>query len=161
MRAIYTVWSNIHREWTDDRGQKTVYVNMNVPIDFTSAQMIPCPPDAGRMAIVARESADFRLRPPAWVPRETVRAWVDGERVQAQWEGAYIAFDGANPGDQLAITYPLATYSQDVAIFEDPNLVVSYSWEGITAIGVDPAGKDFPMHIGKRQTLPPGPVLPE
>lgn len=160
MRGIYTTWSNIVRV-EQAGGAKTVYVNMCLPIETPSARVISYLPETGRMTVIAREPADFRLRPPAWVPKSEVKAWLGETEVEARWDGAYIAFDGARPGDELTITYPLATYRQQVSIFDDPNLVATFTWQGITAVHVDPPGERFPMHTGRKPILPPGPVLPE
>lgn len=162
MRAIHTTWSNIVTENADEvTGQKTISINMSLPIETSSVRVVSYLPDTGRLTAAVKTSADFRMRPPAWVDRSKVKAWRDEKSVKPIWDGAYIKFENANPGEELTITYPLATYQQRVGIFDDSNLVATYTWKGNTAIRVEPSGKYFPMHTGARVILPPGPELPE
>ncbi|MHB0998865.1 MAG: glycoside hydrolase family protein [Armatimonadota bacterium] len=160
MRAIYTVWSNIVSvEMNGDA--KSVYVNMSIPTETPQAQVLSSLPDKGKTTVIVREHADFYLRPPAWTPKLDVKAWIGDRQVEAEWDGAYIVFKDTKPGDELTITYPLISYNQQISIFADPNLTATYTWKGSTTQSVDPKGKYFPMHTGRKTILPPGPELPE
>ncbi|MHB1458039.1 MAG: glycoside hydrolase family protein, partial [Armatimonadota bacterium] len=160
MRAIYTTWSNIIRCTTVNE-RNHVYVNMPLPVENDACEVISYLPDKGQITVKARKSADYRLRPPAWIPKSKVRVWLNGSEINPVCDGAYIAFDSVEVGDIVSITWPLVVYRQHVAIFADPDMSADFTWKGNQAVDVNPPGKDFPMHTGKRIEIPSGPVLPD
>lgn len=160
MRAIYTTWSNIVRTETV-KSRKLVHINMPLPVDTDECEVVSFLPDKGQITVKAHKPADYRLRPPAWAPSSKVRAWMNGSEIDPVWDGVYIAFDSINADDTLSITWPLAEYRQHAAIFADPEMTADFQWKGSLAVAVNPPGKHFPMHTGKRIEIPIGPQLPE
>jgi len=170
MRALHTVWANVVRVRPGKDGAKdAVFVNMSLGRETPEVEVISHLPDRGGMTVRVRGSrtgplpkySDFYLRPPAWAPKETVAVWRGKKRVKPAWSGAYIVFEDSSVGEELAITYPLVTYEQRVAIWTDESKVATFSWKGNTAIAVDPPGNKFPLYTGAPPVLPPGPNLPE
>lgn len=160
MRGIYTTWSNIIIKKTVNDCNR-VYVNMPLPVETEDCDVISYLPDKGQITVNAHKPADYRLRPPAWAPKSDVRAWLNGLEIDADWDGAYIIFDSIESDDTISITWPLSEYRQHVSIFTDPDMSADFMWKGSQAINVNPPGKHFPMHTGKRVVIPSGPKLPE
>ncbi|MCE5200171.1 MAG: hypothetical protein ABFD54_02845 [Armatimonadota bacterium] len=158
MRAIHTVWESIV---SHDPTGKAVYVNMSLSTETPEVKVVSYLPDEGRLTAITRKSGDFYLRPPAWSPREGVKAWRNGVEIPVKWHYSYVAFDDVRSGDEVTITYPFISYEQKVAIWPDTSKVAVYKWIGNTAIDVEPKGTSFPLYTGKRPWLPPPPQLPD
>ena len=181
MRALWTTWANILRVEKDQAGHKAVYVNMSLPREAPEAKVVSYLPKQGRLTVEVRQDADFSLRPPAWVPRDQVKAWRGEKPVKVEWKGSYVRFAKAKTGEKLTIAYPLATYAQHVAIWPDPGAVVNpnlppspkphvvnpklaatFEYLGNWTTKSNPAGNHFPFYTGKLPALPAaGPQLPE
>ena len=139
---------------------------MSLPRESPEAKVFSYLPKQGRLTVEVRRRGTFDLRPPAWAPRDRVQAWRGEEAVEARWNGAYVEFKGAQKGEKLTITYPLATYDQRVAIWPDPGkheinpkLVATFEYVGNWATRSDPPGNHFPFYTDKLPSLPAGSVL--
>jgi hypothetical protein len=168
MRALWTAWDSILRVDTDGTGHKSVFVNMSLSREAPEARVISYLPREGRLTVEVLEDGDFYLRPPAWAPRDQVRAWRSSDPVATRWQGAYVQFDHARAGEKLTITYALATYEQHVAIWPDPGkhevnpeIKASFTYLGNWTTHSQPPGDHFPLYTGTLHEVPIGPELPE
>lgn len=160
MRAIHTAWENVVRvDPAAEGGEKTVYVNMALAREAPEASVKSFMPEAGRLTVTAHAKGTFRLRPPAWAPKGQVKAWRQGQSVKVSWQGSYVEFRGVRPGEELTLTYLLASYDQRVAIWPDRTKVATFHWKGNMVMGVQPQGAHFPLYTGAVRALPPGPKL--
>ncbi|OPZ81108.1 MAG: hypothetical protein BWY76_03140 [bacterium ADurb.Bin429] len=95
----------------------------------------------------------FFLRPPAWAPRDSVGITRNGESVPLRWGGlekAYLMVPDVLPGDRLALTYPVPSFTQhftptSVPGREEP---LAVRWAGNTVVGIEPHGQYLPMFTG-------------
>ena len=160
MRAIHTAWMHTitHRP-ASPFGPAGVYVNLSLNRASEWGQVISFMPLEGRLTVLAGVSETFFLRPPAWAPRSEVRAFSNGEAIPAAWQGDYVRFS-ARPGDELTITYPLISFTQQVSgLWKDcrPDLTMTFHWLGNMVLSADPAPNLTPLFLGKPRILPPSP----
>jgi hypothetical protein len=161
MRAIYTTWLNVIEHLEESKhGPSGVYVNMCLTRDSQWGRVVSFFPEVGRMTVLAGVKDLFFLRPPHWVPRGEVHAFVGSKSVPLIWSGSYVRFNNINPGDELTITYPLIAFTQEVKVWKSkPNLNVIYRWLGNMVVSVDPPPNQTPFFVGKPRRLPPPPKL--
>ena len=158
MRAIYTAWTHtIQRLPASPLGPAGVYVSLCLNRDSEWREAHSVFPDAGGFRVKAKVSDTFYLRPPHWAPRESIKSFRNGAVVPAVWSGDYLRFDDAQPGDELAIGYPLLRFThlaggqwQKIA----PDLRVMYEWLGNMVVAVDPPAQHTPLFTGHPRQLP-------
>ena len=157
MRAIHTAWSQVIDQLPESKlGPAGVYVNLALNRDSKWGRVVSFFPDEGRMTVKSGAKDRFFLRPPHWAPRDKVRAFVGNRAIPIQWSGAHVRFDGVNPGDEVTITYPLLSFTQDVeGLWEKaPNLKMKFVWLGNMVVSSDPAPTGTPLFTGKPRRLP-------
>jgi hypothetical protein len=167
LRAIYTTWSNVIDRYPASKlGPAGVYVNMSFNRDSKWGRVASFMPDAGRLTVTVGVQDIFFLRPPHWVPRETVAAYVGSKTVPVQWSGDYVRFERVKIGDELTIAYPLMSFKHeadgswkgDLQINNRPPVNVTYEWLGNMVIAVDPAAEKTPIFSPEVRMLPPPPA---
>jgi hypothetical protein len=155
MRALYLSWAN-----TVLRTPQGVMVNLALDHDGSEARVDSGLPRCGRLSVTPKTTADFWLRPPAWVPRGQVQAWRDGQSVEPRWGGPahdYLAFPTARPGELLELAWPLVRFRQRVTqkYMENSEAEIghfvegetyTFDWTGSTVTGVEPQGKWLPLY---------------
>jgi hypothetical protein len=149
MRSLHTAWDNTVLE--TERG---VEVNLAFNVDRPAARVVSFLPTEGRVTVVVKRAADFYLRPPSWAPRGQVRAFVNGQPVEPQWQGAHVVFPAAQAGTELTITYPLVDFRQHLKV---AGKQYTYHWLGNTVVGVEPRGQFLPIFTQVPRQLPPPP----
>jgi hypothetical protein len=157
MRAIHTGWIDaIDRLPESKMGPAGVYVNMGLGRDSKWGRVVSFFPDEGRITVKAGAKDIFFLRPPHWAPRDKVRAFAGEKNVAVQWSGAYVRFDGVDPGDEVTITYPLLAFTHEVEGLwkKTPNLRIKFVWRGNMVVSSDPAPTGTPLFTGKPRFLP-------
>jgi hypothetical protein len=162
MRAIHTSWAEtIERLPESKLGPEGVYVNLCLNRESPWGKVVSFFPDSGRLTVRAAVKDRFLIRPPHWAPRDTVRAFVGTKSVPVRWSGSYVRFDGAAPGDELTIVYPLIGFSHEVAgLWEGRDqLKMKFEWLGNMVLGADPAPEKTPLFTGRPRVVPPPPVL--
>jgi hypothetical protein len=119
-------------------------------------------PDTGRLTVRTTVADTFFLRPPHWVPRDGVRAFVGDNEIPAVWSGSYIRFDGNTPGDELTITYPLLRFSHSPeGVWKskmEPVVDLTFDWVGNTIVGSAPRPEGKPLFTGVTRILPTPPA---
>lgn len=161
MRSIYTIWMNtINYSQASTHTPAGVYVNMCLNRDSEWGRVVSFMPEQGRLTVQAKVAGSFFLRPPHWVPRESVRAFANSRSIPVHWSDNYVRFD-AKPEDELTITYPLIEFTHEVeGIWPEsaPDLKVTYSWRGNMVTAVEPLPERGPLFAGKPRMLPPAPL---
>jgi len=144
MRALYTAWSA-----TSTALPEGVFVNLSFNCDSPLARVTSFLPDQGYLNVKVGKEDDYFLRPPSWAPNDTVLAFVNGKKTRPTWGGpkrAYVKFERARIGDQVAIAYPLIEFTQTIGLWPSrPDLKFKISWRGNTAIDISPKGKYLPV----------------
>ncbi len=157
MRAIHTTWNSIiDRLPPSQLGPEGVYVNLGLSRQSPWGEVVSFFPQQGRLTVVPTVEDTFYLRPPHWVPRSQVSAFVGNERIPGVWSGDYIRFD-AKPGQELTITYPLISFSHEVAGLwpvSAPDLRIRFEWLGNMVVSSDPSATKTPLFSGKPRVLP-------
>ncbi len=164
MRAIYTSWTNvIDRLEESPLGPAGVYVNLCLSRESPWGQVVSFFPDAGRLTVRvgAKVRERFFLRPPHWAEREQVRVFVNGTSLPVQWSGAYVRFDGAAPGDELTITYPLIAFTHEADGHWKkyaPEVKLKFEWLGNMVVSAEPPARRTPLFTGRPRQLPVPPT---
>jgi hypothetical protein len=160
MRAIYTAWMHtIARRPASSFAPAGLYVNLSLNRASEWGQVVSFMPAEGRLTVKAGVSDTFFLRPPGWATPEQVRAFINGESIPVAWQGDYVSFLG-QPGDELTITYPLISFTQQVSgLWKDcrPDLTMTFHWVGNMVLSTEPAPAHTPLFLGKPRSLPPAP----
>ena len=155
MRAIHTAWTNTVTSEKDG-----VRVNMCFDRDAPEAKVVSFLPHRGRMTVTAKVARDFHLRPPAWAPRDQVKAYRAGKPVSIEWREAFVVFKNAKVGDALTITYPLPSFVQKQAVKNEPgqpDREIAVTWLGNTVMKLEPKGDTLPLYQQVPRPLPPLP----
>jgi len=159
MRAIHTAWRHtIERRAAKGSRPGGVYVNLGFTRDSPWGRVVSHMPEEGRLTVKASADETYFLRPPHWAARGEVRAFVEAKRVPVEWAGDYVRLT-AKTGEEIAITYPLLEFSQQVSGLwkERPNLRLTYRWRGNMVTSVDPPAKGTALFTGSPRLLPPPP----
>ena len=144
MRAIHTAWLN-----TVTRDKAGVCVNMCFDRDASEAKVVSFAPKQGRMTVTAKVADQFRLRPPAWAPRDRVKAFRNGIAVDIRWQDAYVTFENTVPGDVLTLTWPMLQMVQKESVkspARQPDRQITITWLGNTVVKLDPPGSKLPLY---------------
>jgi hypothetical protein len=161
MRAIYTTWSNVIDRYPESKlGPAGVYVNMSFNRDSKWGRVVSFVPNVGRLTVKAKVADTFFLRPPHWVPRDQVAAFVGSQAAAVQWSGDYVRFTDVKSGDEVTIVYPLLHFVHEAGgIWKKlvPSVNITYEWLGNTVIGVDPPAKKTPIFSPQVRVLPSPP----
>ena len=164
MRAIYTAWENtIDRLDTSALGPAGVYVNLCFTRDSQWGRVESFFPEAGRLTVKARVKDTFFLRPPHWAPHDEVRAFVGTKAIPIKWSGAYVQFEGTEPGDEVTIACPLLRFTHEVAGLwpsSAPDLRMTFEWLGNMVTAANPPATGTPLFRGQPRRLPPAPDDP-
>lgn len=149
MHALYLAWRNTLSE-RDGR----VYVNMSLSHDRAAATVTSHAPQRGLLVVKARRSADYYLRPPAWVAPETLRLRRNGRAIVPRWQGAYVRVVRVKAGETVRMEHPLPAFTQRVAI-GSPASKESFElhWVGNNVAGVSPGGARLPIFVGRAKAL--------
>lgn len=156
MRAIHTTWTSVIDRLPESKlGPAGVYVNLALGRDSQWGRVVSFFPREGRITAKAGVRDNFFLRPPHWAPREQVRAFVGEKSVAVQWSGAYVRFDGVEPGDEVTITYPLLSFTHEVEGLwrKTPGLRMRFSWLGNMVVSSDPPPTATPLFTGQPRRL--------
>ena len=144
MRALHTAWLN-----TVKRDKAGVRVNLCFDRDAPEAKVVSFAPKQGRMTATAKVADAFRLRPPAWAPRDRVKAYRNGIASPVSWNDGYVAFDKVAPGDALTLTWPVLRFVQTQHVKNSegqPGRVIKVVWLGNTVEKLDPPGTVLPLY---------------
>jgi hypothetical protein len=156
MRAIYTTWTNTIQGYSSSPlGPEGVYINMCFSRDSPWGEVVSFMPKQGRLTVKSSVEDVFFIRPPHWVPKDMVKAFVNAKSIPVEWSGNYISFN-AKKGDELTITYPLIKFEHTVeGLWKScaPNLKMKFFWLGNMVISTDPAPNKTPLFIGKPRIL--------
>ena len=153
MRAMHTAWLN-----TVTNRKEGVYVNMCFDCDAPQAKVTSFLPFQGRMAVEAKRSGDFYLRPPHWAQRDRVKVYRNGKPALGQWRGAYLLLGKVKEGDRLDVTYPLLSFVQKQAVKNapgQPDRKITVTWLGNTVRKLQPPGERLPLYQQVPRPLPP------
>jgi len=151
MRALYAAWRNTVVDEPD-----AVRVNMCFDRDAPAARVASFLPGEGRMTVTSKIAKPFLLRPPAWATREGVQVQHNGRTLPVAWDGAYVRVDDVQPGDTLALSYPLPSFIQRQPMpGEESTRELTVCWLGNTVLSLEPAGEQLPLYRQVPRPLPP------
>jgi len=160
MRAIYTTWSNtIAHNPASSLGPEGVYVNMSFNVNSALGDVCSFMPEQGRLTVKSKVKDIFFLRPPHWISKTQVNAFINAKPVKIKWSDNYVKLE-AKPDDELTITYPLISFSHDVDSLwkEKPDLKMTFHWLGNMVISTNPAPTKTPLFTGRPRILPDPPA---
>ena len=150
MTALYLAWKDIVR--TTDQG---VFVNLAFNRDAPEARVVSFLPEQGRLTVVAKQDGVFCVRIPAFVPRDQVCSWRNARKSsRVVWSGDYVRFASVRKGEELTVTYPLATFDQKL---HRAGKDYTFHWKGNTLTGIAPMDDVWPLF---KQIPAPIPAFP-
>jgi hypothetical protein len=152
MRAVYTAWINtISRQPETVTGPAGVYVNMSLSRDSEFGEIISYVPEAGRLTVKSKINDRFFVRPPHWIDKNKVSAFINAKPVPVVWSNAYVQFD-AKPGDELTITYLVIAFTHHVSnLWENtaPGLEMMFKWIGNRVVSAEPVAEKYVEQMKK------------
>lgn len=162
LRAIYTTWSHVIDRYPASKlGPAGVYMNMSFNRDSQWGRVVSFMPETGRLTVKAKVQDTFFLRPPHWVPRDQVGAFVGTQAIPVQWSGDYVRFPEVKIGDELTIVYPLLHFLHEAeGSWKNyaPSVNLTYEWLGNMVVGVDPPAEKTAIYSSQVRVLPPPPA---
>jgi hypothetical protein len=130
------------------------YINMSFNRDTPECQVITHLPTQGQITVIPKKSGDFYLRPPAWAPRQKVRAFSNSISIPVDWNGAFVRFKQAQKGHELSITYPLVHFIQTITLIGTGKpYTYQLEWLGNTVIALEPKGQWLPLYQNRAGIL--------
>lgn len=131
MTGLYLAWKEIVR-----KTENGVFVNMAFNHDCPEAKVVSFLPNQGRLTVVPKQKGVFFVRVPGFVPHDQVSAWRNGRKSgSVVWYGDFVRFASAKRGEELTVTYPLATFDQKlVRAGKD----YTFHWKGNAVTGIEP-----------------------
>jgi hypothetical protein len=150
MTGLYLAWKECVRK--TDQG---VFVNMALNRDCADATIISFLPEQGRLTAVPKRNGRFYLRIPGFAPRDQVAAWRNGRKcAKILWKGDYVAFDAAQKGEELTVTYPLVTFDQKLT---RAGKDYTFHWKGNAVTGIEPTDGVWQLFKNIPYPIPPFP----
>jgi len=140
-RAMYYVWEHIvdHR---DDELRVNLVLNRASPW----ADVYSHVPYEGRVEIKAKKQCrDLAIRIPEWIESGSpqVKAMRGGSAVPITWGGRYVRTGPVNPGDRIAITFPIETQTLKQTI---AGTAYTLEIKGNTVVSISPRGENGPLY---------------
>lgn len=150
MTGLYLAWKEIVRKTS-----KGVFVNMAFNRDCPEATVVSFLPNQGRLTVIPKQSGQFYVRVPGFAPRSQVEAWRNGRKTAGVvWMGDYVTFASARKGEELTVTYPLATFDQKlVRAGKD----YTFHWKGNAVTSIEPEDGVWPLFKKVPYPIPPFP----
>lgn len=148
MRATHTAWIN-----TVTRDGSLTRVNMCFDRDAPEAKVVSFAPRQGRMDVTVKKASDFALRPPAWAPRDRVKAYRDGKPVAIEWQGSYVLLKQASPNEKLSVTWPMLRFTEKQNVKNtagQPDREMTIAWLGNTVVELSPPGTVLPLYQDRK-----------
>jgi hypothetical protein len=140
-RALYYVWEHI---LSNKDGDLRVNLLMNRASEW--ADIYSHIPYEGRVEVkVKKPVRELSVRVPEWIDSGTpqVKANRGGTAVPVRWSGRYVQLGPVNPGDTLAVTFPIFTHTARQTIAG-----VDYTMQirGNTVTSMSPGGENGPLY---------------
>lgn len=150
MTGLYLAWKSIVQK----TGQG-VFVNMAFNRDSAEARVVSFLPDLGRLTVVPKQNGVFYVRVPGFAAQDQVAAWRNGQRSNhIDWTGDYVTFASAKKGEELTVTYPLATFVQKL---NRAGKDYTFHWKGNVVTGIEPLDGVWPLFQKIPYPTPPFP----
>ena len=102
--GIYYAWESITRR-DGDNAQVNLFLNRAAPWLDVDSHL----PYEGRVVITNKTARRISVRIPPWVDRSRLESRVNGEGRRPGWVAGYAVFDGLMPGNEIELSFPLAT----------------------------------------------------
>ena len=139
IRALYYIWDGIL-----DYGGGELRVNLLLNRASPWADIDSHIPYVGQVDVKVKQAlAKLWIRIPEWVAPEQASCRVRGESKALEWEGRYCSAGGAEPGDTVSLSFPIAAEDKRVWVEKE---ALMYTVKGNDVIGVDPPGVDAPIY---------------
>ena len=102
--GMYYAWESITRR-DGDNAQVNLFLNRAASWLDVDSHL----PYEGRVVITNKTARRISVRIPPWVDRSRLESRVNGEGHRPGWVAGYAVFDGLTPGDEIELSFPLAT----------------------------------------------------
>ena len=139
-RTLYYLWEHlVHYD------QGVLQVNLRLNCASPWADVYNHDPYEGRLELKLKQScARIRLRAPEWIEKNSdkLQVQVNGQPRPFTWEGRYVEAGQGNPGDVVAMTYPLHQYMIKEQLGDG---IYTLTLKGNTVVDVDPKGRHCPL----------------
>ncbi|MBN1446260.1 MAG: hypothetical protein JW957_09195 [Candidatus Omnitrophica bacterium] len=145
MRGIWEAW-----RWAVEKGPEGIRINMAFSREHPSARITAYSQEDGGYEVIARERANYLLRPPAWADKNSLKLLRNGKEYPINWEDKkkeYVVCRDVQPGEKIIICWKVFRFTQQFKALSVPGKLqtVTVKWIGNEVCGVDPAGKYLTM----------------
>jgi hypothetical protein len=129
-RGCFLVWAHIVSERPEG-----LFFNLAFSRDGAWGRFISYEPYRGELVLEPAQQLSCFIRVPAWADRDGLQVTLDGVAQPIAWQGV-------EPGQRWAITYPQRRRETSETIADIP---FSLRWKGGTVTSVSPSGKRYPI----------------
>lgn len=126
--------------------QVNLEVNINMIFSYNSDDGHIQETEKG-VVVTVRKPGTWRIRPPAWTDRSSVKTTRNEKSIPTQWYRDYLSFDGLQKGEKLAVMWRIPSFSQNVEVGGKIGEKYHYTifWCGNRVTKIVPSGKIFPF----------------
>ena len=134
-QGLYYAWEGIVRE-DGDRAQVNLLLNRAARLLDVDSWL----PYEGKVEVRNKAALRIAVRIPRWVDRRALRVAVKGRPVPAEWVGNYIVFAGLEPGEIIALTFPVPTTIDRYTVNANTEREQLYTctFRGSTCVAISP-----------------------
>jgi DUF1680 family protein len=145
-RGLYYAWEGTVRE-KGDAAQVNLLLNRAAKLLDVDSYL----PFEGRVLLHNKAARRIAVRIPSWVDRRALRAGVGGREASLDWIGNYLEFAGLQPGETIALTFPIreTTAKYTVNAQTDQERVYTCVFRGDTLVEISPrdaAPTSYPLY---------------
>ncbi len=131
-RALHLLWEHAVEDRPDG-----LYVHLGFGGDRPAAELVSYEPYQGRREVRLHEPRRVLIRLPQSARRAAAELWVDGQRREPVWRGAYADAGILGPGQVAVLRYPLDEVGERIEVDEKP---LAVRWRGDTVLEIRPSG---------------------
>jgi hypothetical protein len=140
IRGAYSVWAETV---TGDANEARINLAFNRKSSLVD--VASCLPYRGELDLTVNDAKKVLVRIPEWAPKDGVRVFRAKEIAPIKWDGSYVVFEDAKPGEQLTVTYPLRVAEVKETVGSLDGKQYTERWRGNTIVDISPGGKWIPM----------------
>jgi hypothetical protein len=146
--GLFWIWEHILRH---DNGRLRVNLLLNRMSPWADVDSYI--PYQGRVEVKIKKPVELAIRIPEWVKPEQARCQVDGQERTLGWDGRYAKIGKVNPGNVVALTFPIHERTDKVWIEKQAYTLVR---KGNDVVSIDPPGVYCPYYQRQhyRQDVP-------
>ena len=145
-RTFYYVWDSIVTRESDE-----VRVNLLLNRASTWLDVDSYLPVEGKAVLHIKDASKVAVRMPEWCSLDDVQVTVGNRPCRYVTDGRYVKISLLNPGDEVAITFPVPEQDVHRVIGEIP---YKLTMRGSDVVAIDPKGVALPLYENRSSGKP-------